>query len=162
MLYAVKNKSHVYRLLRSGGTWVKDTANGWSAGKDLRFPGGAGLPDTEGLTVGPDGTLYITTERDNAASGVPLDSILEFDPTSTGTTLVATDQWVLTPDLGFTNADANLGFEGVAYVPDSFLTLPGSGPTAGRSTTPRRTRARPCPGCSSAPSRRRDTCGPTC
>jgi hypothetical protein len=125
VLYAVKNKSHVWRLVRSGGTWVKDTANGWADGKDIRFPGNTGLPDSEGLTVGPDGDLYVTTERDNAASGVPLDSILEFDPTSSATTLVASDQWVLTPDLGFTNADANLGFEGVTYVPDSFLTASG-------------------------------------
>jgi len=121
VLYAVKNKSHVYRLVRTAGGWSKDTANGWAEGKDIRFPGGTGLPDSEGLAVGPDGALYITTERDNAASGVPLDSILKFDPTSSATTLVASDQWVLTDDLGFTNADANLGFEGVAYVPDSFL-----------------------------------------
>ena len=32
---------------------------------------------------------------------------------------------MLTPDLGFTNADANLGFEGVAYVPDTFLVASG-------------------------------------
>ena len=131
VLYAVKNKSHVYRLVRSGGAWVKDTANDWSAGKDIRFPGGTGLPDSEGLTVGPDGALYVTTERDNAASGVPLDSVLKLDPTASGTTLVASDQWVLTSDLGFTNADANLGFEGVAYVPDSFLTRAGFRTDAG-------------------------------
>jgi len=125
VLYAVKNKSHVYRLVRVPGGWAKDTANGWSDGKDIRFPGNTGLPDSEGLTVAPDGSLFITTERDNAASGVPLDSILKFDPTSSATTLVASDQWVLTGDLNFTNADANLGFEGVAYVPDSFLTAAG-------------------------------------
>ena len=86
---------------------------------------GTGKPDTEGITVGPDGSLFITTERDNAASGVPLDSILKFDPTTSETSLSATDQWVLTPDLDFTAADANLGFEGVAYVPDSALTAAG-------------------------------------
>jgi hypothetical protein len=122
VLYTVKNKSHVWRLLKSGDSWVNDTANGWAEGKDLRFPGGTGLPDTEGITVGPDGALYITTERDNVASGVPLDSILRFDPTTSATTLAATDQWLLTADLGFTDSsDSNLGFEGVAYVPDSFL-----------------------------------------
>ncbi len=132
ILYAVKNKSHVYRLLRSGGGWVKDTANGWADGKDIRFPGGTGLPDSEGLTVGSDGALYITTERDNAASGVPLDSLLKFDPNSSATALVASDQWLLTGDLeGFTNADANLGFEGVAFVPDSFLTASGFRTDAG-------------------------------
>jgi LPXTG-motif cell wall-anchored protein len=125
VLYAVKNKSHVWRLLNSGGTWVNDTANGWTDGKDIRFPGGGGLPDSEGLAVGADGSLYITTERDNAASGVPLDTILRFDPTTSDATLVATDEWNLTSDLGFSPADANLGFEGVAYVPDSFLVSQG-------------------------------------
>ncbi|HEY0260364.1 MAG TPA: lamin tail domain-containing protein, partial [Lacisediminihabitans sp.] len=134
VLYAVKNKSHVYRLLNSDGTWVKDTANGWSAGKDIRFPGGTGAPDSEGLTVGPDGALYVTTERDNDNSNVPLDSILRFDPTSADATLTATDQWVLTSDLGFAPtdaADANLGFEGVTYVPDSFLVSQGFRTDAG-------------------------------
>lgn len=137
VLYAVKNKSHVWRLLKSGTTWVNDTANDWANGKDLRFPGGTGLPDTEGITVGPDGALYITTERDNAASGVPLDTILRFDPSAAGTTLTATDQWTLTADLGFSaSADANLGFEGVAYVPDSFLVGAGFRTDAGLLYSP--------------------------
>jgi hypothetical protein len=132
VLYAVKNKSHVWRLLKVGETWTPDAANGWAAGKELRFTDGGGAPDTEGMTVGPDGFLYITTERDNNNGGVPLDSILRYDPSSAATTLVATDQWVLTPDLGLNPAtDANLGFEGVAYVPDSFLTGAGFRTDAG-------------------------------
>ncbi|MFT4307615.1 MAG: lamin tail domain-containing protein [Microbacterium sp.] len=129
VLYAVKNKSHVWRLVKDeDGDWVKDTTNGWSDGKDLRFPDGSGLPDSEGLTVGSDGMLYITTERDNADSSVPLDSILQFDPDTADTTISATNQWVLTDDLGFSaddSADANLGFEGVAYVPDGELVAQG-------------------------------------
>ncbi len=134
VLYAVKNKSHVWRLLNENGTWVKDTANGWAEGKDIRFPDGSGAPDSEGLTVGPDGALYVTTERDNDASNVPLDSILRFDPTTSATTISATDQWVLTDDLGFAPtdaADSNLGFEGVAFVPDSYLTAKGFRTDAG-------------------------------
>lgn len=128
VLYAVKNKSHVWRLLRDGDAWVPDTALGWSTGKDLRFPDGGGMPDSEGVTVGPDGAVYVTTERDNDASGVPLDSVLRFDPTTSATTLIATDQWLLTDDLGFApgdSADANLGFEGLAHVPDAFLVREG-------------------------------------
>jgi Lamin Tail Domain/Esterase-like activity of phytase len=149
VLYAVKNKSHVYRLLNSGGTWVKDTANGWANGKDIRFPGGTGAPDSEGLTVGPDGALYITTERDNNNSNVPLDSILRFDPTSTATTLTATDQWVLTSDLGFAPtdaADSNLGFEGVTYVPDSFLVGQGFRTDAGTLYDPANYAGKALPG----------------
>ena len=66
----MKNKSWVFRLVKQGGVWVPDTANGWGGGKQIFFPGGAGQPDSEGLTVGPDGALYVTTERDNAANSV--------------------------------------------------------------------------------------------
>ena len=138
VLYAVKNKSHVYRLINSGGTWSKDTANGWTNGKDIRFPGGTGAPDSEGMTVGPDGALYITTERDNNNSSVPLDTILRFADSS-ATTLTATDQWTLTSDLGFSQtdaADSNLGFEGVTFVPDSFLTSSGFRTDAGTLYSP--------------------------
>ena len=82
-------------------------------------------PDSEGLTVGPDGALYVTTERNNAHNTIPLNSILRFDPTTSATQLVPTDQWNLTaefPELHAGNKDkANLGFEGVTFVPDSYL-----------------------------------------
>jgi len=128
ILWAVKNKSVVFKLTQnSDGVWQKVTTDGWADGKDITFPGGTGLPDSEGMTVGPDGALYITTERDNADNDVPHDSILRFDPTQSGTTLTATDEWNLTSDLfaADDSADANLGFEGVTYVPDSYLTANG-------------------------------------
>ncbi|WP_284292916.1 carbohydrate-binding protein [Luteimicrobium album] len=133
VLYAVKNKSWVFRLVPQDGLWVPDTSNGWGAGKEIFFPGSddpqTNQPDTEGLTVGPDGALYVTTERNNQKNDVPLNSVLRFDPTQTGTTLVATDQWDLTsefPELHAGNkTEANLGFEGVAFVPDSYLTANG-------------------------------------
>lgn len=125
VMWAVKNKSHVYRLVKSGSLWIPDTANGWSTGKDIVFPKGGGQPDSEGLTVGPDGFLYITTERDNAASGIPLDSVLRFDPNESGATLHPTQQWNLTADLADVinpvKADSNLGFEGITWVPDTYL-----------------------------------------
>lgn len=133
VLYAVKNKSWVFRLVRQGGAWVSDTANGWGAGKEIFFPGSAAAatnqPDSEGITIGPDGALYITSERNNAANTIPLNSIMRFDPAQPGTQLVATDQWDLTaefPELHAGNkTEANLGFEGVTFVPDSYLTSNG-------------------------------------
>ncbi|WP_285115979.1 lamin tail domain-containing protein [Leifsonia sp. fls2-241-R2A-40a] len=130
VLYSVKNKSWVFRMVKQGDTWVPDTTNGWGAGKEIFFPGGTdpatNQPDSEGLTIGPDGALYVTTERNNAANTTPLNSILRFDPTQSGTQLVATDQWDLTaefPELHAGNkTEANLGFEGVTFVPDSYLT----------------------------------------
>ncbi|WP_431198117.1 esterase-like activity of phytase family protein [Leifsonia xyli] len=130
VLYSVKNKSWVFRMVKQGGVWVSDTANGWGAGKQIFFPGSTDTatnqPDSEGLTVGPDGALYVTTERNNASNTNPLNSILRIDPTSSATPLVATDQWNLTaefPELHAGNkTEANLGFEGVTFVPDSYLT----------------------------------------
>ncbi|HEY0227950.1 MAG TPA: carbohydrate-binding protein, partial [Mycobacterium sp.] len=133
VLYSVKNKSWVFRMVKQGGLWVPDTSNGWSAGKEIFFPGSTdpatNQPDSEGMSVGPDGALYVTTERNNAANSIPLNSILRFDPTQPGTQLVATDEWNLTaefPELHAGNKDqANLGFEGVTFVPDSYLTANG-------------------------------------
>src|SRR6185295_11507396 len=41
VLWAVDNSdSFLVRLLWNGTNWVRDTANGWSAGKTLHYPGG--------------------------------------------------------------------------------------------------------------------------
>ncbi|GIT81576.1 hypothetical protein LLS1_32450 [Leifsonia sp. LS1] len=133
VLYSVKNKSWVFRMVKQDGLWVADTSNGWGAGKQIFFPGSTDTatnqPDSEGLTVGPDGALYVTTERNNAANSIPLNSILRIDPNQSGTQLVATEQWNLTaefPELHAGNkTEANLGFEGVTFVPDSYLTANG-------------------------------------
>ena len=99
VLYAVKNKSWVFRLVKQGDLWVADTANGWGAGKQIFFPGGIGQPDSEGLTVGADGALYVTTERDNANNSFALNSVLRFDPTAAGTDAHRRRmQWNLTAD----------------------------------------------------------------
>lgn len=126
VLWAVKNKSWIFRLVKdTNGLWVPDTANGWGAGKEIYFPGTTGEPDSEGITQGPDGMLYTTTERDNAANTIAHNAILAFDPSANGTSLTAVKEWNLTdefPELKTgTKTDANLGFEGVTYVPDSYL-----------------------------------------
>jgi len=131
--YAVKNKGWVFRLVRSGDVWVPDTDNAWGAGKQIFFPGNTDTatnqPDSEGLTIGGDGALYVTTERNNADNTTPLNSILRLDPTQSGSRLVATDQWDLTAEFPELHAgsktEANLGFEGVTYVPDTYLTANG-------------------------------------
>lgn len=127
VLWGVKNKSWVFRLVQQSGAWVPDTTGDWGGGKQITFPGGTGQPDSEGMTVGGDGALYVTTERDNAANTFALNSILRFDPTASGTTLQPTQQWDLTADFpelivpGGNKDKANLGFEGVTFVPDSYL-----------------------------------------
>jgi hypothetical protein len=132
VLYAAKNKSWVFRMVKQDGLWVPDTANDWGGGKRIFFPGGVGQPDSEGLTVGVDGALYVTTERDNANNKFALNSVLRFDPNAAGATLTPTAQWNLTADfpelVKLPDGDkdlANLGFEGVTFVPDTYLVQNG-------------------------------------
>ncbi|TWV53789.1 hypothetical protein FRZ03_08550 [Streptomyces misionensis] len=128
VLWAAKNKNWLFKLVKSGGKWVADPS--WSAtGKQIRFLGGSGEPDSEGLTVGGNGHVYVTSERDNTKNTVPKDTIMEFDPSAPGSTLAPIHQWDMTSqfpqlDTG-SKDDANLGFEGVSYVPDSWLTAGG-------------------------------------
>ncbi|MQY15418.1 hypothetical protein SRB5_56000 [Streptomyces sp. RB5] len=132
-LWAVKNKNRIYKLHRdAAGLWVPATDNGWgtadpaaTAGKATVFADGSGQPDTEGITTA-DGGLFVTTERDNANKNVALDSVLRFDPNASGPTLTPTDSWDLTADFAGVlspgdSDDANLGFEGITYVPDEAL-----------------------------------------
>ncbi|MGW4803561.1 lamin tail domain-containing protein [Kitasatospora sp. NPDC004272] len=140
VLWAAKNKNWLYKLVKSNGKWVPDAT--WSAtGKQIRFAGGTGQPDSEGLTVGGNGHLYVTSERDNANNTVPKDTVMEFDPAATGSTLTPLHQWDMTAqfpqlDTG-SKDDANLGFEGVGYVPDSWLTANGwTDPLTGAAYNP--------------------------
>ncbi|MFF7362622.1 lamin tail domain-containing protein [Streptomyces sp. NPDC008125] len=128
VLWAAKNKNWLYKLVKSNGKWIPDTT--WSStGKQIRFAGGSGEPDSEGLTVGGNGHVYVTSERDNTKNTAPKDTILEFDPTVSGSTLTPVHQWDMTkqfPQLDTGDKDdANLGFEGVGYVPDTWLTSNG-------------------------------------
>lgn len=123
VLWAARNgPGTLFRLIFNGTSWVPDTANSWTAGKTLRYPDGTGDPDAEGVTFtgsGSGGGIYISTERNNSANSVSRNSILRFDPAASGATLTATHEWNLTADLSVTGA--NLGMEGITWIPDSFL-----------------------------------------
>lgn len=135
VLWGAQNKSHLWKLVkdRTTGTYLPATDNDWGNGKAITFAGTdptASQPDDEGLTIGGNGDLFTTSERDNQNSKVSKDEVLEYDPNATGTTLAPVQQWDLTSDfvpsvIAATGDDANLGFEGVTYVPDSFLTAHG-------------------------------------
>jgi hypothetical protein len=124
VLWAAQNKlGTLFKLVRDGQNWVPATANSWGVGKTPTYTNGTGAPDTEGLTIGPDGFIYAASERNNADNKISRMSILRYDPDATGTTLTATDEWDLTGAIPA--AGANLGLEGTTWIPDSFLTTGG-------------------------------------
>lgn len=123
-MWAVKNgPSLLYRLEKTGALWAPSTSDGWSNGKTLRFPGGAGSPDAEGVTrAGAGSALYVAIERDNDG-GASRPGVLRYDPSGAATTLDATHAWDLTGDLP--TVDANAGFEAITWIPDALLVARG-------------------------------------
>ena len=125
VLWAVQNSpSKLYNMTWNGSNFVKNIANGWSAGKTLRYPNGTGAPDAEGVTKAEltSSTIYVSTERDG--SGANRFSVLSYDTSSSATTLNALKEWNLTSQLP-TVSGSNLGLEAIAWVPDSYLTANG-------------------------------------
>ncbi|MBD0710864.1 MULTISPECIES: lamin tail domain-containing protein [unclassified Streptomyces] len=127
VLWAAQNSGKLWRLVADGsGGWKPDTANGWSGGKALRFPTGSGSPDSEGVTLtgaGSAGGVFVASERNGDASGTSRLSVLRYAPAGTTSTLIAAKEWNLTSDLP--PVGSNLGFEGIAWVPDAALTGAG-------------------------------------
>jgi hypothetical protein len=123
VLWAARNgPGALFRLIWNGSIWVTDATNGWGSGKLLRYPGGTGDVDAEGITrVGA--AVYISSERNNANNSVSRNSILRFDPTVAATELTATIEWDLTADLPPNGA--NLGLEGITFLPDAYLVAAG-------------------------------------
>ena len=125
ILWAVQNSpSRLYNLVPKGKLFVKNSTNGWGAGKTLRYPNGNGSPDAEGVTMAEPSSpsIYVATERDG--DGGNRFSVLRYDTSAAGTTLKASHEWNLTADLPKVN-DTNLGLEGIAWVPDSHLVAQG-------------------------------------
>jgi hypothetical protein len=136
ILWAVQNKNTLFKLKKNPTTGKYDDVAGWNGGKKLLFANGAGQLDSEGVTVGPDGALYITSERDNANKDVSYNKIMRFDVSgnlSTATSLTATHEWDVNSDI---TTGVNLGLEGITWVPDSVLTAGGFLTNGGAVYTP--------------------------
>jgi hypothetical protein len=126
VLWAVDNiPGTLYRLVRSGDGFVIDSQNDWSSGKGLRYPSGDSAPDAEGVTFGASVSagIYVCAEHDNGRASSSRQSVLRFDATASGDTLIATHDWDLTAVLP--PAPANAGIEAITWVPDRYLTERG-------------------------------------
>lgn len=80
----------------------------------LLYPDGSGSPDAEGVTISPDGTVYVVAERDNSAPAESRNSVLAYRIGGTGP-LVAEQEWSLDELLG--PAAVNRSLEAVAWLP---------------------------------------------
>jgi hypothetical protein len=122
VLWGVRNgPGALFRLVWDGTKWAPDTANGWGAGKLVRYPNGTGDADSEGVTFAGNSSdgIFIATERNNLLNTVSRLSVLRVDPTAVTTELTATMEWNLTADLPVVGA--NLGLEAITFVPDTYL-----------------------------------------
>lgn len=116
ILWATNNdRGQISRLVRDGDTWVQ--SEGWPTGGVLtRFPDGTGSPDGEGISVGEDGKVYQSVERDNDQGGTSRNAVLRYDVSGpVGQELVAETEWDLTALLPKTGANA--GLEAIEVVP---------------------------------------------
>jgi hypothetical protein len=127
VLWAVDNgPGRMLRLVWDGTQWVRDTANGWSAGKTLHFAGGVGRVDSEGVTLtdaGSAGGVFVSSERDLSNGMTSRVSVLRYDVSGAAASLNATREWNLTADLP--PVAPNSGAESVEWVPDTSLTASG-------------------------------------
>jgi hypothetical protein len=145
VIWAVQNNpGRLYRLTHDGQNWGPDTASTWREGVDLRYPGGVGYPDAEGVTLvaagdaaGSTRVFYVAAERNNGAREASRNTVLRFvlhdglssdssdgDDSASGRPVWSADAlWELNELLPRTGA--NEGIEAIAWVPDSVLTRAG-------------------------------------
>ena len=117
-LWAVENGTGRLLKLTWDGTTLTPAA-GWADGASLHYPDGTGAPDSEGVTVVGDGSIAVSTERNNDNGSVSRLSVLRFEPGASAQTLNATMEWELTsalPPVG-----ANSGIEAIEWIPNSAL-----------------------------------------
>jgi hypothetical protein len=110
-LWAVQNGDGLlYRMAMSG-----EVTGQWT----LTYPGGTGTVDAEGVHVAADGTVHVSSERNNDASSVSRPAVLRYEVSGDSGILVATAEWNLAAD--FPGLAANGGLEGVTWIPDAWL-----------------------------------------
>jgi hypothetical protein len=129
VLWAVDNgNSLLVRYIWNGTLWVRDSANNWTFGKTLHYAAGAGLPDSEGVTLtdaGSAGGVYVSSESDLTGGG-SRNSILRYDVSGAAVSLDdATHEWDLTAPGPLPATGVNSGAESVEWVPDSYLVEAG-------------------------------------
>lgn len=107
------DRGQLYALTRDGADW--SIAGAWQ----LRYADGTGQPDAEGVTVGPDGDIYVATERNNEDKNTSHPAVLRFaapELSDNGEDLAADGEWNFGDVVG--DIGANAGLEAISYVGD--------------------------------------------
>ena len=107
------DRGQLYALTRDGADW--SIAGAWQ----LRYADGTGQPDAEGVTVGPDGDIYVATERNNEDKNTSHPAVLRFaapELSDKGEDLAADGEWNFGDVVG--DIGANAGLEAISYVGD--------------------------------------------
>lgn len=116
-VFAVNNDNgEIFSLASAGDLYT--IAQSWLP----TYPEGSGEPDAEGISVAGDGAIFLSTERDNTASGVSRPSVLRVELGADGTS-VTTHEWNLTGITG--PLGANAGLEGLEWISDADATALG-------------------------------------
>ena len=114
--WVVNNGSGKLYALDYDATEKKYTVAGtWT----LKYADDSGELDTEGVAVGPDGAIYVATERNNADKKVSRPSVLRFEVKEDADELKATHEWNLAETVG--DIGANSGLEAISYIPEQEL-----------------------------------------
>jgi LPXTG-motif cell wall-anchored protein len=127
-IYAVNNdNAEIFELAPAGASYT--VAQSWLP----TYPDGSGQPDAEGISVAGDGAVFLSTERDNTASGTSRPSVLRVELGADGAT-VTTHEWDLTAITGALGANA--GLEGVEWISDADATALGVRDAQGAAYAP--------------------------
>ena len=111
-LWVVNNGTATLAKLTYSGNGSYTDSQTWT----MQYPNGSGTPDAEGVTIGPDGAIYVATERDNGDKKTSRPSVLRYVPTSRGGNLPATNEWNFKSIANV--SDHNGGLEAISYIPD--------------------------------------------
>ena len=111
-LWVVNNGTATLAKLTYSGNGSYTVSRTWT----MQYPNGSGTPDAEGVTIGPDGAIYVATERDNGNNKTSRPSVLRYVPTSGGGRLRATNEWNFERIANVSGS--NGGLEAISYIPD--------------------------------------------
>jgi hypothetical protein len=123
-LWAVDNGTGTFWKLVAHADGSVEFADGWENGKRARFQkdaddASAKGPDSEGITVDGDGLVYLAIERENSDKGTNYNVIMQLDPETSQSDVVASKEWDVTQLLP--QVSANMGIEAIEWIPNSAL-----------------------------------------